>query len=156
MSALQLIDAESPVQIEAARRLFRAYVESLGLDLEFQGFSRELEGLPGVYAPPAGAILLAQQEDQYLGCVALRPLQPGICEMKRLYVTPEARGLQLGRRLAEAIIARARDLGYTAMRLDTLASMSAARRLYRSLGFHSIPPYCDNPLPDPEFYELML
>lgn len=156
MSGITICEAATSADLETVRRLFRAYSEAIGVDLEFQDFSRELAILPGAYAPPAGALLLARRGEEALGCVALRPLEPGICEMKRLYVTPAARGERLGRRLAEAIIARARQLGYRTMRLDTLASMTAARALYRDLGFIPIAPYCANPLPDPEFYQLDL
>lgn len=149
-------DATTPQHMDTARRLFTAYAEAIGIDLEFQGFSAELAGLPGKYAPPRGALLLARDEGVYLGCVALRPLEPGICEMKRLYVTSAARGERLGRRLAEAVMARARTLGYRVMRLDTLHSMTAARTLYLALGFRRIEPYCHNPLPDAEYYEITL
>lgn len=143
------------------RALFTEYVDSLGLDLSFQGFAAELAGLPGRYASPGGAIFLAEAvgeaAPEAVGCVALRPLVgPGLCEMKRLYVRPAHTGLGLGRRLAEAAIDAARERGYAAMRLDTLTSMTAANILYKRLGFHPIAPYCRNPLPGALFYELPL
>jgi GNAT superfamily N-acetyltransferase len=156
MDEPRIIAAETPDQLAEAARLFRDYAAAIGIDLEFQGFSDELAALPGDYAPPRGVILLALDGDRALGCVALRPLEAEICEMKRMFVAPEGRGRQLGRRLAEAVIDKARQLGYRSMRLDTLKSMTVARELYRSLGFVPIAPYCHNPLPEPEFYQLDL
>jgi putative acetyltransferase len=141
----------------AVRAMFRDYADSMGLDLEFQGFTEELASLPGKYAPPSGCIILAKVDGEPSGCVALRPLGDGVCEMKRLFVRPEFRGLKLGRKLAERIIEEARDLGYDRMRLDTIASrMSDAVALYRALGFREISPYCDSPFPDAVFLELSL
>jgi ribosomal protein S18 acetylase RimI-like enzyme len=143
--------------MDAVRGLFQEYVDGLGLDLSFQGFAAELAGLPGRYAPPAGCILLAEAAGEAVGCVAVRPLaEPGLCEMKRLFVRPAHAGRGLGRRLAEAAITAARQRGYAAIRLDTLTSMEAANALYRRLGFHRIAPYCRNPLPGALFYELDL
>jgi GNAT superfamily N-acetyltransferase len=137
------------------RSMFRDYVDSLGLELEFQGFTEELASLPGKYAPPSGCILLATVEGEPAGCVALRPLGDSVCEMKRLFVRPRFRGLKLGRKLAERVIEEACDLGYDRMRLDTIASkMGDAVGLYRALGFREIPPYCDSPFPDAVFMEL--
>jgi putative acetyltransferase len=143
-----IIPARFPDDTATVRSLFAEYVDSLGIDLSFQNVAAELAELPGKYAPPAGALLIARDaQGQALGCVALRPLdQSGACEMKRLYVRPAARGLDLGRRLAEEIIAAARAAGHTHILLDTLAQMRAAQALYSSLGFRTIAAYYDNPL----------
>jgi len=143
--------------IETVRDLFRDYARSLDFDLCFQGFDAELAGLPGAYAPPEGALLVAERDGAIIGTVAMRPNAPGIAEMKRLYIRPAARGLGLGRRLAEAIIAAAADAGYARMRLDTVRSMAAAAALYRDLGFVEIAPYYENnPLPDVLYFERVL
>ena len=152
----RIVEADSPSHLADIRELFTEYAESLGIDLGFQGFDRELAELPGAYARPQGCLLLGLDADHTLGCVAVRPLDQDICEMKRLYVRPEARGTGLGRQLAEAAIGFGRHAGYRAMRLDTLPSMAAARALYRSLGFEAIPPYRFNPVPGTAFMELAL
>lgn len=145
MSAIRPATAADLADIRA---LFTEYAEGLGVDLCFQGFEAELAGLPGRYAPPAGAILIARTpEGAALGCVAMRPLGGGDCEMKRLYVRPQARGTALGRRLAAAIIEAARGAGHRRMLLDTLDHMRPALTLYRSLGFREVDAYYDNPLP---------
>ena len=127
------------------------------VDLCFQGFERELAELPGAYAPPEGRLLIARVGGDVVGCVGLRPLEPGICEMKRLWVEPGFGGRGIGRALAESIVAAAREIGYERMRLDTLPErMPAAQHLYRSLGFREIPPYYDNPLPGVTMLELAL
>ena len=154
--SIDIVPATSPDQIGTARRLFKEYEASLGVELTFQGFAQEVAGLPGAYAPPAGRLFLALDGREPAGCVALRPLGDTICEMKRLYVRPTARGARLGRRLAETVIGEARRIGYARMRLDTLPSMKEAFALYQSLGFHEIAPYCENPIVGTRFMELDL
>ena len=123
-------------------RLFAQYQAHIGVDLSYQDFANEVAGLPGKYAPPAGSLLVARAGDgRAIGCVAMRPLDHDSCEMKRLFVTPEGRGLGLGRALVHAIIAEARQAGYTEIKLDTLPSMREAIELYRTLGFERAAPY---------------
>jgi ribosomal protein S18 acetylase RimI-like enzyme len=153
---IQIIRALTEAQYQYARKLFVQYADSLGLDLEFQEFSRELATLPGGYAPPHGCILLAKLSGNYVGCVALRSLEDKICEMKRLFVTPEYRGRDIGRTLTCSVIDAAREMGYEKMRLDTIESMKAAKRLYHSLNFRTIQAYCYNPLENPSYMELDL
>jgi len=151
------VQAESPAQVAQARELFRDYAESLGVDLCFQNFEQELAGLPGHYAPPSGRLLLAEYEGQLAGCVALRQWQPGVCEMKRLYLRPAFRGKGLGRAIAEAIIAEARNIGYQQMRLDTIEPiMKDAVEMYRKLGFEEIAAYRPNPIAGAIYMELHL
>src|ERR1700747_1264017 len=157
VKALSITPAQSPVQINQARELFLAYAQSLGFSLCFQNFDKELAGLPGDYAPLEGRLLLAEYEGQLAGCVALHKLEPGICEMKRLYLRPQFRGKGLGRVLAERIIAEARQIGYSHMRLDTVEPvMKDAVAMYRKLGFEEIAPYCANPVAGALYMELLL
>ncbi|MGD8368192.1 MAG: GNAT family N-acetyltransferase [Desulfobacterales bacterium] len=153
---IQVISCRTEAQIEQVRRLFREYNAFLGVDLSFQGFEQELEQLPGAYSPPCGALLLAEGPTGAAGCVGLRKLQEGICEMKRLYVRPGSRGLGLGRGLAVRIIEKAVEIGYRRMRLDTLDRLTEAIGLYEALGFRTIEPYYPNPLPEVTYWELDL
>jgi ribosomal protein S18 acetylase RimI-like enzyme len=154
---LEFIRAESGEQVRCARELFEEYAAALGLDLCFQNFERELAELPGRYAPPDGHLLLALHEGEVAGCVGLRKISVGTCEMKRLYVRPLFRGLGIGRFLASKIIEEARALDYARMRLDTLPSqMAEAIKMYRSLGFREIEPYYHNPVENALFMELAL
>ena len=153
---IQIISARTEAHYQSARILFVQYADTLGFDLEFQGFSRELATLPGSYALPRGCILLAEFNTNFVGCVALRPLESIICEMKRLVVVPEYRGRDIGRNLACSVIDRARQIGYEKLRLDTIESMKAANRLYLSLNFRTIQAYCYNPLENTNYMELAL
>jgi putative acetyltransferase len=143
---IELADASAPPLLDVARALFREYQAAIQVDLCFQGFERELASLPGAYAPPAGRILVALVDGEPAGCGALRPIAPGIGELKRMWVRPAFRGRKLGRAIAEALLQAADAQGYRAVRLDTLASMKEAQALYASMGFREIPPYYENPL----------
>ncbi len=153
---IEIHTAETPEDLEFVRALFREYQQGLGVDLCFQDFEAELSGLPGKYAAPTGALLVAKDGSAPCGCAAVRPMEGPTCEMKRLFVRPAWRGRGLGRRLAEAILVEARSLGYSAMRLDTLDRLTSAMRLYESLGFRRIPAYYDNPLAGVVYWELDL
>jgi GNAT superfamily N-acetyltransferase len=153
---VEIVHASTSAAFEVARGLFREYAASLGFDLAFQDFERELAELPGEYAPPAGRLLLAFAGVEAAGCVALRREAEDICEMKRLYVRRSHRGGGLGRRLAAAVIEEARAIGYARMRLDTVPSMREAIGLYQRLGFRPIAPYRFNPVAGAVFMELDL
>ena len=153
---MKIYPAETEEDLRIAKGLFVEYADSLGFDLGFQNFEEERANLPGDYAAPEGCLLLAKYQDKAVGCVALRKLNDGICEGKRLYVKSEFRGLKIGRRLVEAIIAEARRIGYSSIRGDTVSSMQAAQALYASLGFKEIKPYCYNPIEGAKFIELKL
>ena len=148
--------AVSAEQIESTRRLFTMYEASLDTDLCFQQFEAELAELPGDYAGPSGCLLLASLGNRPAGCVALRRFDAAICEMKRLFVLPEFRGLGLGRQLVNAITTVACELGYDRMRLDTLPSMKKAIAMYESLGFIDIEPYYSNPIEGARYLERKL
>ncbi|MBE7515074.1 MAG: GNAT family N-acetyltransferase [Chloracidobacterium sp.] len=146
---ISLINAESGDTIDDARMIFREYERSLGIDLCFQDFENEMASLPGKYAPPDGRLILAYKGGEVLGCIAMRKIGDGVCEMKRLYVRENARGTGLGRMLVEKIIAEARLAGYKRMLLDTFPQkMEAAVALYRSYGFEETEPYYKNPYPN--------
>jgi ribosomal protein S18 acetylase RimI-like enzyme len=149
--AIALVVADTPELLEVARGIFREYAESLDVDLCFQHFEEELDNLPGDYAAPQGTLLLAYVDGELAGCGALRPLHdadyPNACEMKRLYVRRAFRRFGIGRELAQALMDHATGAGYSAVLLDTLDDMEAARELYAELGFEEVPPYYYNPIP---------
>jgi ribosomal protein S18 acetylase RimI-like enzyme len=153
---MQIVETHSGEHLVVIRELFLEYAKAIQVDLCFQNFDRELTELPGRYAPPEGRLLLALDGTKAAGCVALRKIGDGICEMKRLYVRPAFRGKGLGRALAGEIIAAAKQTGYERMRLDTLGSMKEAIALYHSLGFQRVGPYYDNPNACAVFMELKL
>jgi len=156
-SLTEIIRARSTDDIKHARELFKEYAAWLEIDLCFQNFDKELSALPGDYAPPDGRLLLAFDNGELAGCVALRKIGDGICEMKRLFLRPAFRGKGLGRGLTEAIVREAREIGYERVWLDTLPpKMNDAIAIYRSLGFKEIEPYYPNPVPGAKFMELSL
>ena len=153
---IQIINATKGENLKEIRRLFDEYSSTLGFELDFQDFKEELANLPGHYATPEGRLLIATRQWRVAGCVALKNLTDDICEMKRLYVKAQFRGLGVGRALAKRIIKEARGIGYKRMRLNTVPSMEKARMLYESLGFREIPSYQYNPIEDAVFMELTL
>lgn len=162
-SKLPEIELRSPEGGEAwaqTRTILREYADSLDVDLCFQGFEAELAGLPGAYAPPSGLMLLALVDGEVAGCGAFRNLPdvdyPNACEMKRLYVRPAFRRFGLGRLIAQALMDRAAQAGYSSMLLDTLDEMEAARGLYESLGFEEVPPFYFNPIPGAHYLKAAL
>ena len=148
---LTIAPVASSAEVAAARDLMREYQALLGVDLCFQGFEEEMRALPGDYAPPLGRLLLARHEGRAVGCVALRPLDDARCEMKRLFVRPEARGLGAGRALVQRLLDEARTIGYADIVLDTLSTMVEAQALYEAFGFREVAPYCVNPIPGARF-----
>jgi len=155
-SSIQITSAQSDEQIDSIRLLFLEYAQSLNFDLCFQSFDEELTGLPGDYAPPEGRLLLALYNEKAVGCVGLRKVAGGVCEMKRLWVRPEFRGRKIGRKLADAIISEARTIGYRIMKLDTVDSMKAAMAMYESMGFSETSAYRYNPIEGARYMELKL
>jgi ribosomal protein S18 acetylase RimI-like enzyme len=153
---IRITEARWPDDRAIVEKLFREYVASLAEDISFQNVDDELAGLPGKYARPGGVVLIAREGDEAAAAIAYRMVEPGVCEMKRLYVRPAFRGRGLGRELANELIEHARSQGYRTMLLDTLASMSSARALYRDLGFAPVEPYYDNPLPGVMYMALEL
>ncbi len=157
---IELAPAEGEAAVEAVRMLFREYAGSLAVDLCFQNFEQELAMLPGEYAPPGGALLLALVDGEPAGCVAMRPLpeadHANACEMKRLYVRRAFRRFGLGRLLTQQLMDLATQAGHSCMLLDTLDDMEAARGLYASLGFVEIPPYYFNPIPGAHYLKVEL
>ncbi|MEM8806746.1 MAG: GNAT family N-acetyltransferase [Cyanobacteria bacterium P01_G01_bin.38] len=153
---VKIVKASSEYDYSAVRDLITAYQAWLGIDLAFQGFSKELETLSVMYGPPRGAMLLAQVDEVWVGCVGLRQLPDGNAEMKRMFVLPNYQGKGIGRALMQAFITTARELDYTAVRLDTVPELDQAIRLYERAGFVQIAPYCYNPAPDAMFFELSL
>jgi ribosomal protein S18 acetylase RimI-like enzyme len=152
----EVVHAHEPPLLENARRLIEEYAASLDVDLEFQGIDDELAELPGDYVPPRGGLYLARDGDRILGCVALRPLEGAVAELKRLWVRPEARGSGAGRLLVARALDDARNAGYVRVRLDTLPDQRAAHALYRSFGFVEIEPYRHNPVDGTAYLELVL
>ncbi len=153
---IKMRPARWPEDLVTVQQLFREYVADLGVDLSFQGFTAELEGLPGKYAPPRGRVILAWRGTKAMGCVAMRPLGDGRCEMKRLYVRPAARGEHVGRRLAQRVCVEERVAGHSHICLDTLPSMATAQALYHSLGFEPVAPYVFNPIEGTKYLALDL
>lgn len=146
----------SAKEIEQVRTLFLEYAKPLNFDLCFQGFDKELAALPGDYAAPDGRLLLAYCEGKLAGCVGLRKVADGVCEMKRLWVRPEFRGKKIGRKLAETVIAQARQIGYSIMKLDTIDTMTEAITMYQSMGFKETSAYRYNPVEGAKYMELKL
>src|SRR6185503_5072805 len=156
MRAFRIAEARWPDDHVTVEALFREYVASLAEDISFQNVDNELASLPDKYARPTGVVLIARDGADAAGAIACRMVEPGVCEMKRLYVRPAFRGTGLGRELANELIEDARAQGYRTMLLDTLASMASARALYRDLGFVPVAPYYDNPLPGVMYMALEL
>jgi len=156
----RLVEPDTPELLDATRTIFREYADSLGIDLCFQNFDAELEGLPGDYAAPDGLLLLAFADDELAGCVAMRRLSDvdhaNACEMKRLFVRRPFRRFGLGRLLAQALMEQAAAAGYSVMLLDTLDEMESARELYATLGFEEVAPYYYNPIPGAHYLKAQL
>ena len=156
METVEIVEAVTKADYAIGREMFEEYARAIDVDLCFQNFAAELDRLTVMYAPPAGALLLAKAGSEVAGCVGLRKFRDDICEMKRLYVRPAFRGRHLGRRMAEDIARRAAELGYRTLVLDTLGTMEAAQGLYRSMGFAPATSYYVNPLPNVKYFSLSL
>jgi GNAT superfamily N-acetyltransferase len=158
LQQISIVPVETEEDLAHVRRLFRAYVDWLGIDLSYQGFEEELAGLPGKYAPPEGALFLGKDcEGAILGCVGLRAFgEDGACEMKRLYVLPEGRGQGVGGALVEAVVKAAETAGYSDMLLDTLPSMTGAIKLYKAAGFKQVGAYYETPVTETVFFKKQL
>ena len=153
----EILPVETPEMIAEIRRLFLEYETWLNVDLCFQGFEEEVNSLPGKYSPPDGRLYIVKQDGSYKGCIALRKIEDGICEMKRLYLNESARGKGIGNKLIKMIIQDAMDIGYNTMRLDTIKEkMPKAVSLYESHGFRELEPYYNNPNPHTLFMELQI
>ncbi|MEP4770965.1 MAG: GNAT family N-acetyltransferase [Roseibium sp.] len=157
-NAIQIASAETLGDLNEIKRMFRAYVAWLDIDLTYQGFEEELAGLPGKYSEPTGALFLAKNNEGIsLGCVGLRPMsEDGVCEMKRLYVLPDGRAMGVGAALIETVVTAARSAGYQRMLLDTLPTMTSAIKLYTKAGFKEISAYYDTPIKETVFFEKVL
>ena len=153
---IEIIHVETKDQVSIVRELFLEYAKSLGFSLCFQDFDKELARLPGEYAPPDGRLFIALDDTDAIGCIALRKLDEGICEMKRLYVKPSCRGKGLGKLLVQTVIDEAVKIGYKKMRLDTVPKMKEAIDLYRKIGFKEIKPYRENPIEGALYMEMEL
>lgn len=156
LHGVEIVYATSPEQIKIVHELFLEYAKSLNFDLCFQGFDKELAGLPGDYTPPDGRLFLAYYNNRVAGCVALRKVAESVCEMKRLWVRPEFRKKKIGRKLAEAVIKEAQAIGYKLMKLDTVDTMKEAIAMYRSMGFSETTAYRYNPVEGARYMELKL
>jgi len=153
---IEYIQITDKTMLQEVKELFLEYADSLNVDLCFQDFENELNSLPGKYSPPEGALILSRIDGKAAGCIALRKISNGVCEMKRLYVRPDFRGFGIGKKLVNMIIEKARELGYEFMRLDTLPTMKSAQALYESFGFYDIGEYVYNPIKGTRFMELKL
>lgn len=145
--------ATTHAQYDEGKRIFLAYATFLALDLEFQGFSKEMATLQEIYGAPKGCLLLAKKGQEYIGAVGLREYVPGVAEMKRMFVFPEHQGIGAGNLLVEFLIEKAKELGYRSIKLDSIKALDKAHALYRKFGFREIEPYRHNPHPDAIFME---
>jgi ribosomal protein S18 acetylase RimI-like enzyme len=153
---VELMYATEPEMFDEAKRLFLEYAGTLGVDLSFQNFEEELKTLPERYGPPDGVVIIAYVDGRSAGCAALHRLSADVCEMKRLYVRDEYRGLGIGSKLIARILEEASSRKYRSIRLDTLPTMEKAQKLYESFGFYDIEPYVYNPVPGTRYLERML